>query len=59
MAESSPANNPEAEKAVLGCMLGGPQYVREGRLALRSEDFYTTAHQLTFAAIVDGLSAAG
>lgn len=48
-------HNFEAEQSVLGSMLLGDDYAREGVSLLIAEDFYRQAHQMIFTAIVSVL----
>lgn len=47
-------SSPDAEKALLGCMLiGGPEIIEEVGAAIQVEHFHTPAHALVFQAIID------
>jgi replicative DNA helicase len=47
-------SSPEAEKALLGCMLiGGPMIIEEVQAAIQVEHFHTPAHAVVFQAILD------
>ena len=47
-------SSPDAEKALLGCMLiGGPEIIEEVGAAIQVEHFHTPAHAVVFQAIID------
>lgn len=47
-------SSPDAEKALLGCMLiGGPEIIEEVGAAIQVEHFHTPANALVFQAIID------
>ena len=49
----APASDPEAEQAVLGCCMIGPEAVKKTLLLLEQRDFYHHQNVLVFQAIAD------